>query len=120
MKTLKCEEVYRNEYRDFEEARASLKEFLERVYNQKRLHSESRISTTGRVRKRRRMTEKIYAKHAATGAPVEYGAGASQCRTFPAPPHRTARAVFPHPALRSSSSDGLRRNPSKWLTLPTI
>ncbi len=39
MKTLKYEEVYRNEYRDFEEARASLKEFLERVYNQKRLHS---------------------------------------------------------------------------------
>src|ERR1700693_5302940 len=27
-------------------------------------------------------------------------------RTFPAPPHRTGRAVFPHPALRSSSSGG--------------
>jgi len=39
MKTLKQEEVYRNEYRDFEEARASIGEFLERVYNQKRLHS---------------------------------------------------------------------------------
>ena len=39
MKTLKYEEVYRNEYRDFEEAHASLQEFLERVYNQKRLHS---------------------------------------------------------------------------------
>jgi putative transposase len=39
MKTLKYEEVYRNEYRDFEEARASIGEFLERVYNQKRLHS---------------------------------------------------------------------------------
>jgi putative transposase len=39
MKTLKYEEVYRNEYRDFEEANASLGEFLERVYNQKRLHS---------------------------------------------------------------------------------
>jgi putative transposase len=39
MKTLKYEEVYRNEYRDFQEARASLGEFLERVYNQKRLHS---------------------------------------------------------------------------------
>jgi len=39
MKTLKYEEVYRNEYRDFEEAIASLGEFLERVYNQKRLHS---------------------------------------------------------------------------------
>jgi Transposase and inactivated derivatives len=39
MKTLKYEEVYRNEYRDLAEARASIGEFLERVYNQKRLHS---------------------------------------------------------------------------------
>jgi putative transposase len=39
MKTLKYEEVYRNEYRDFREAQASIGEFLERVYNQKRLHS---------------------------------------------------------------------------------
>lgn len=39
MKTLKQEEVYRNEYRDFREARASIGEFLDRVYNQKRLHS---------------------------------------------------------------------------------
>jgi putative transposase len=39
MKTLKYEEVYRNDYRDFDEARASIGEFLERVYNQKRLHS---------------------------------------------------------------------------------
>jgi transposase InsO family protein len=39
MKTLKYEEVYRNDYRDFLEARASIGEFLERVYNQRRLHS---------------------------------------------------------------------------------
>jgi putative transposase len=39
MKTLKYEEVYRNEYRDFDEAHASIAEFLERVYNRKRLHS---------------------------------------------------------------------------------
>jgi len=39
MKTLKYEEVYRNEYRDFDEARVSIVEFLERVYNRKRLHS---------------------------------------------------------------------------------
>jgi putative transposase len=39
MKTLKCEEVYRNEYRDFHEAHFSIGEFLERVYNQRRLHS---------------------------------------------------------------------------------
>ena len=39
MKTLKYEEVLRNEYRDLPEARASIAEFLEKVYNQKRLHS---------------------------------------------------------------------------------
>jgi putative transposase len=39
IKTLKYEEVYRMEYRNLEEAKASIKEFLEKVYNQKRLHS---------------------------------------------------------------------------------
>jgi transposase InsO family protein len=39
LKTLKYEEVYRTEYRDLAEARASIRAFLERVYNQKRLHS---------------------------------------------------------------------------------
>jgi transposase InsO family protein len=39
MKTLKNEEVYRQEYRDLAEARASIARFLEKVYNQQRLHS---------------------------------------------------------------------------------
>jgi putative transposase len=39
LKTLKYEEVYRSEYRDLDEARASIGTFLEKVYNQKRLHS---------------------------------------------------------------------------------
>jgi putative transposase len=39
MKTLKYEEVYRTEYRDLTEARAGIGEFLEKIYNQKRLHS---------------------------------------------------------------------------------
>ena len=39
MKTLKYEEVHRNEYRDLAEARVSIHDFLEKVYNQKRLHS---------------------------------------------------------------------------------
>ena len=39
MKTLKYEELYRTEYRDLEEARALIKQFLEKVYNQQRLHS---------------------------------------------------------------------------------
>jgi putative transposase len=39
MKTLKYEEVYRQEYRDLADARASIERFLEKVYNAKRLHS---------------------------------------------------------------------------------
>jgi transposase InsO family protein len=39
MNILKSEEVYRNEYRDLAEAKAAIGEFLEKVYNRKRLHS---------------------------------------------------------------------------------
>jgi putative transposase len=39
MKTLKYEEVYRNEYRNFEEAYRLIGYFIGQVYNQKRLHS---------------------------------------------------------------------------------
>ena len=39
MKTLKVEEVYINEYATFDEAYANIKQFIDRVYNEKRLHS---------------------------------------------------------------------------------
>jgi putative transposase len=39
VKTLKYEEVFRQEYRDLAEARTSLQRFIEKVYNQQRLHS---------------------------------------------------------------------------------
>ncbi len=39
MKTLKYEEVYRTEYRDLPDALASIGEFIEKIYNQTRLHS---------------------------------------------------------------------------------
>ncbi len=39
MKTLKYEEVYRNDYRDLRDATASIGDFLNRVYNEQRLHS---------------------------------------------------------------------------------
>jgi transposase InsO family protein len=39
MKTLKYEEVYRSDYRDQREASSGIGHFLEKVYNQKRLHS---------------------------------------------------------------------------------
>jgi transposase InsO family protein len=37
-RTLKLEEVYMKEYRDFEEAEENIAEFIEEIYNQKRLH----------------------------------------------------------------------------------
>jgi transposase InsO family protein len=39
MKTLKYEEVYRQEYRSLPDALLSLRRFIEKVYNEKRLHS---------------------------------------------------------------------------------
>ena len=39
IKTLKCEEVYLNEYESFSDAYRNLKRFIEDVYNVKRIHS---------------------------------------------------------------------------------
>ena len=39
MKTLKYEEVHRQEYRDLSEARASIARFIDQVYNCRRPHS---------------------------------------------------------------------------------
>jgi len=39
MKTFKYEEVYRTDYRDLADAQACIGEFIERVYNEQRLHS---------------------------------------------------------------------------------
>ena len=39
IKTLKYEEVYRTECRNLEQARLSIGTFLEKIYNQERLHS---------------------------------------------------------------------------------
>jgi putative transposase len=39
LKTLKYEEVYREDYRVFEEAEAGIEHFIEQVYNERRLHS---------------------------------------------------------------------------------
>ena len=39
MRTLKCEEVYLNTYRDLDDAALHIQDFLERIYNCKRSHS---------------------------------------------------------------------------------
>jgi putative transposase len=54
MKTLKYEEVYRNEYRDLADAYPQVGEFIERVYNEQRLHSALGYVPACRVRTERR------------------------------------------------------------------
>src|SRR5262249_36091046 len=39
LKTLKREEIYANQYRDLDHLRTNIEEFIERYYNQQRLHS---------------------------------------------------------------------------------
>ena len=39
MKTLKQEEIYCHQYRDFDELSAHLEEFIDNYYNRQRLHS---------------------------------------------------------------------------------
>ena len=67
MKTLKQEEVYRNEYRDFHDARASIGEFLERVYNQKRLHSALGYLPPAEFEQNGTATHEVASRHLRSG-----------------------------------------------------
>src|SRR5262245_12797999 len=76
MKTLKYEEVYRNEYRDFAEAHTSIGEFLERVYNKKRLHSEARDQLGAGANPGDRLSH-CPSRYGVSGTEAAAGAGAS-------------------------------------------
>ncbi len=63
LKTLKYEEVYRSEYRGLADARARIGEFLEAVYNERRLHSALGYLSPARFERA------LPAAEARTGAP---------------------------------------------------
>jgi len=52
LKPLKYEVVHRREYRDLTEARACIEHLLERVYNQKRLHSKLGYRSRGKFKQK--------------------------------------------------------------------
>ncbi len=58
MKTLKWEEVYRSEYRDLQDARLRMREFLEKVYNEQRLHSALGYVSPGEFERAQRAEQK--------------------------------------------------------------
>jgi hypothetical protein len=39
MKTLKCEEIYANQYQDLDDLRTNIETFIDEYYNRQRLHS---------------------------------------------------------------------------------
>ncbi len=50
MRTLKCEEVYLNTYRDLDDAALHIQDFLERIYNCERLHSSLGYQSPSSIR----------------------------------------------------------------------
>lgn len=52
MKTLKHEEVHRTEYRNLNDARARVGQFLESIYNDRRLHSSLAYRSPGEFERR--------------------------------------------------------------------
>jgi putative transposase len=91
-KTLKREEIYANEYADLDDLRDHIEEFIERYYNQKRLHSalgycspaEFEQKTNG-VETTRSATVKFFAKNDEDSSTGLLGKGL-MCRPFPQTP----------------------------------
>ena len=53
LKTIKREEIYASEYRDFEDLRQKIEEFIDRYYNRSRLHSALGYCSPEEFEKRR-------------------------------------------------------------------
>jgi transposase InsO family protein len=136
MKTLKYDEVHRQEYRDLAEVRASIEHFLERVYNRKRLHSGPWLLRAGRVRKRACIGNRSagmkpavrFLRHGGICRPMgscfegldrsaAFRTGPVQtrrtCRKFPRPTHRRDefRPAIPQRGARQHCPSPLHRQP---------
>jgi transposase InsO family protein len=55
VQTLKCEEIYANRYRDFEDLQRRVEEFIEQYYNVCRLHSALGYSSPEKFEKESQM-----------------------------------------------------------------
>lgn len=67
MKTLKNEEVDGRRYRDLDEARASIGDFIETVYNDRRLHSALAYQAPRAFEENRRLPAPGHARGPASG-----------------------------------------------------
>lgn len=72
IKTLKREEIYANEYADLDDLREHIEEFIERYYNQKRLHSALGYRTPEEFEQQ---TDRV---EASTSATVKFFAGSEE------------------------------------------
>ena len=120
IKTLKREEIYANEYEDLDHLRDNIEEFIERYYNQKRLHSawatvrrrsSSRLHKPGAASTAATMSffrhKEIYRsdrKRNKSGKPTEAGSPAHRLDESPAG-YSSAGWSPPEPASASPAED---------------
>ena len=90
MKTVKQEELYCCEYRDFQELSEHLHEFLESYYNRLRLHSALGYQTP----------EEFERAAAATPVPPGGNHGAATMKFFTPPPHQQSTIGSPDSKIR--------------------
>ena len=115
MKTLKYEEVHRNEYRDLAEARASIAEFLDKIYNQKRLHSALGYLPPAEFEANHATIAKKDA--APTHRLDEFPAGYSSASCSPAEPASASPAGHQYAVMSSCRSSSFHRTANCVLTI---
>ena len=107
IKTLKREEIYANEYENLEHLRDHVEEFIERYYNQKRLHSALGYRSPDEFEQQARQGGEAevvapivrFFARSAEEASTEMAGDGLRCRPFPRP----------HPCSRNQRDDCRKR-----------